>query len=105
MVAQNTTRVHCIVLEIPATRTAGMSATRLQRELLPWADPYIAGLVERVKSEILAERALKAAAAEIEHLSLEESTAASLDDTIAALGERFEFFDPDHDEWSDWEDA
>ena len=100
MVAQNTTtRVHCIVLELPAPTASRLSANRLQRELLPWADPYIASLVQRLKAEILEERARKAL-----DLTAHEEVEDAFDDTIAALGERFEFFDPNGDEWSDWED-
>jgi len=55
MVASNQQReenIRCIVLAVPYRTEHHMPA----RELLPWADPYIATLVERVKAEIEADR-------------------------------------------------
>ena len=47
-------KVHCMVIEIPASETEEVRVSEV-RDLLPWADPYIAGLVQRLKSEIEAE--------------------------------------------------
>jgi len=55
MVAPNT---RIVVVEFPTRLSRGRDSRPLRaRDLLPWADPYIAGLVQRLKSEIEAERA------------------------------------------------
>jgi len=52
----NTIRYY--VVEVPVEPYAGrLHETKRRREMLPWADPYIAGLVQRLKHEIEAERA------------------------------------------------
>ncbi|MCE9544908.1 MAG: hypothetical protein K8T25_05235 [Planctomycetia bacterium] len=51
-------RIRCIVVEIPAGNE--MIEHRLRapaRELLPWADPYIAGLIRKLQDEVREERA------------------------------------------------
>lgn len=54
MVAAN---LRAIVIEIPCHTTALQGrVSAAPRDLLPWADPYIACLVARLKAEILAER-------------------------------------------------
>ena len=55
MVAHN---IHCTVVEIP--QTTDLTQRRLSaRDLLPWADPYIAGLIRRLQAEVKAERAVR----------------------------------------------
>ena len=49
-----------VVVEVPVYRGRGSLNAR-PKDLLPWADPYIASLVQRLKAEILAERAERAA--------------------------------------------
>ena len=56
MVAPN---IHCVVIEVtsnPSRLAESNHRRHSSRELLPWADPYIARLVQKVKAEILAER-------------------------------------------------
>ena len=56
MVAPN---VHCVVVEVtsnPSRLAESNHRSQSARELVPWADPYIARLVQKVKTEILAER-------------------------------------------------
>lgn len=43
-------RFHCVAIEV-----ANVEDQIVAREVLPWADPYIAGLVRRLRNEILAE--------------------------------------------------
>jgi hypothetical protein len=56
-----TDRVHCVVVrvpaQVPAYATANVAAARHDEELLPWADPYILGLIEKLKREAEADRA------------------------------------------------
>jgi hypothetical protein len=54
----NANTIRSYVVEVPVEPYAGrLHETRRRREMLPWADPYIAGLVQRLKHEIEAERA------------------------------------------------
>jgi len=70
--------IHYYVVEIPAdenvdtAKAPPLDACRHTREdLLPWADPYIRSLVEKVKAEIEEERA--AAADARRHAELDEA--------------------------------
>lgn len=56
MVARN---IRCIVIEVPVQRLHRGALNAASRDLLPWADPYIAGLVAKLKAEIQADRALR----------------------------------------------
>jgi|SwirhisoilCB2_FD_contig_61_4218165_length_667_multi_3_in_0_out_0_1 hypothetical protein len=44
-------RVHCQVVEVPTFSPTGRSAERCCRDLLPWADPYIAALMTKLQAE------------------------------------------------------
>lgn len=59
MVAPNNQHaIRYYVVEVPVEPYGGrLHETRRRREMLPWADPYIAGLVQRLKLEIESERA------------------------------------------------
>jgi hypothetical protein len=63
MVAPNTTRrLVCTVVRV-AEEPQQLDASRYIRKpstLVPWADPYIAGLVRRLQSEVRMERAAAA---------------------------------------------
>lgn len=61
MVAPNNQHtIRCYVVEVPVEPYGGrLHETKRRREMLPWADPYIAGLVERLKNEIEEERAAR----------------------------------------------
>ena len=61
MVAANReSKVRCYVVEVAVEPHVGrLHETRRRREMLPWADPYIAGLVQRLKHEIESERAAR----------------------------------------------
>jgi len=81
-----TTNVHCYVVEVPAaTGIERIDRQVRSRELLPWADPYIHGLVQRLTSEILEEHAARAEAV-----------------PPAPSGE-LEFEIPGADPWSRWD--
>jgi len=58
MVAPNNQHtIRCYVVEVAVEPyTHRLNETRRRREMLPWADPYIAGLVQRLKTEIEEER-------------------------------------------------
>ena len=46
------TRIRCHVLETPANNHWPARGGTGPRELLPWADPYIAGLMRRLETRI-----------------------------------------------------
>jgi hypothetical protein len=48
-------QIRCMVVEVDAEegRMSGLSASRIRpSDLLPWADPYIAGLVRKLQDEV-----------------------------------------------------
>ena len=59
--SQDGPRVHCFIVALPENPIA----SRLERvprkpsQLLPWADPYIAKLVERLQTEVRTEQMAK----------------------------------------------
>ncbi len=55
MVASN---LRCIVVEVPANQEEDVVVRRARaRDLLPWADPYIARLIRNLQDEVRSERA------------------------------------------------
>jgi hypothetical protein len=50
------TRIRCTVVAIPLTADRWTSRGALARDLLPWADPYVAGLIKRLQDEVRRER-------------------------------------------------
>ena len=54
MVAFN--RVRCTVLAVSELQKGGMSRGAIAREVLPWADPYIAQLIKNLQDEVRVER-------------------------------------------------
>lgn len=59
MVARN--RIHCTVVAVPATTEFGMTRGALARDVLPWADPYVAQLIKRLQDEVRQERQMQSA--------------------------------------------
>ncbi len=60
MVARNFnhSRIRCLVVSVPSesARLAGPSRGALARDVLPWADPYVAGLIKKLQDEVRQER-------------------------------------------------
>ena len=54
MVAFN--RVRCTVLAVSELQQCGMSRGAIVRDVLPWADPYIAQLIKKLQDEVRVER-------------------------------------------------
>src|SRR5262245_41072606 len=54
MVAFN--RVRCTVLAVSELQKSGMSRGAIVRDVLPWADPYVAQLIKKLQDEARAER-------------------------------------------------
>ena len=48
--------LYCTVVEVPVVSSRGRRMGS-PRDLLPWADPYIAGLIRKLQAEVRAERA------------------------------------------------
>ena len=52
-------RIHCEIVALadcPVTNRLATSSSRKPSQLLPWADPYIARLVERLQAEVRADQ-------------------------------------------------
>jgi hypothetical protein len=54
MVAFN--RVRCTVLAVSELQKSGMTRGAIVRDVLPWADPYIAQLIKNLQTEVRMER-------------------------------------------------
>lgn len=54
MVAFN--RVRCTVIAVSALDNASLTRGALAREVLPWADPYVAQLIKNLQNEVREER-------------------------------------------------
>ena len=57
MVARN--RIHCTVVAVPVSPERGLSPGAMARDLLPWADPYVAQLIKNLQEEVRQERSLR----------------------------------------------
>jgi hypothetical protein len=106
MVAPNKSRrVVCTIVRVADAPTATLeSFVRKPSTLVPWADPYIAGLVRRLQSEVRLERAAMAARGEpspvLEMFDnrgaaawLASSAVADLDPPSPMTDDEFEWFD------------
>ena len=83
-----TSRIHCQVLEVSGIENWRPRQSR-PRDLLPWADPYIARLIQRLESRYNA-----------------DSDEEDLSDLFAA--DDSPWLPPEFDDWDgmeDWEDA
>jgi hypothetical protein len=56
MIAANKKRIRCVVLAVPVDAEAWTSRGAMVHELVPDADPYIAGLIKRLQEEVRTER-------------------------------------------------
>jgi hypothetical protein len=54
MVAFN--RVRATVLEVSELQESGMTRRAIARDVLPWADPYVAQLIKKLQDEVRTER-------------------------------------------------
>jgi hypothetical protein len=54
MVAVN--RVRCTVVAVPAAEDCWTSRGAVARDILPWADPYVAQLIKNLQDEVRQER-------------------------------------------------
>jgi hypothetical protein len=54
MVAFN--NVRCTVVAVPVTDDCWSSRGAMAREVLPWADPYVAQLIKNLQDEVRQER-------------------------------------------------
>ena len=54
MVAFN--RVRCTVVAVNEFQKCGMTRGAIARDVLPWADPYVAQLIRKLQDEVRAER-------------------------------------------------
>jgi hypothetical protein len=56
MVASN--RIRCTVVAIPVSSDR-FSSREVAQDLLPWADPYVAQLIQNLQEEVRQERQMK----------------------------------------------
>ncbi len=54
MVARNPIR--CTLVAIPASPERCLSSGAIARDVLPWADPYVAQLIKKLQDEVRHER-------------------------------------------------
>lgn len=54
MVARN--RIRCTVVAVPVSVDHCLSRGALARDLVPWADPYVAQLIRNLQDEVRAQR-------------------------------------------------
>ena len=80
MVAPN---IRYLIVEVPVMTLKQPALARVSRDLLPWADPYIARLIQRLQAEVKAELAERRITAEAP--PLKEG--------------RLDFDVPDYDHW------
>lgn len=57
MVASN--RIRCTVVAVPVSSEEGLSRGDIARDILPWADPYVAQLIKNLQDEVRSERRMK----------------------------------------------
>jgi hypothetical protein len=57
MVAFN--RIRCKVVSVSGDEDRSLSRGALARNVLPWADPYVAQLIEKLQKEVREERRLQ----------------------------------------------
>jgi len=50
------TQIRCMVVSVPTASDRITSRGALSREVLPWADPYVAGLIKKLQDEVRRER-------------------------------------------------
>jgi hypothetical protein len=54
MIAGN--RIRCTVVAVPVGAEFGTFRGAIARDLLPWADPYVAQLIKKLQDEVRQER-------------------------------------------------
>jgi hypothetical protein len=54
MVAFN--KIRCTVVSVSELRKNGMKTGAIVRDVLPWADPYVAQLIQKLQDEVRMER-------------------------------------------------
>jgi hypothetical protein len=60
MVARN--HVRCTVVAVPVSPNRCLSRGAMARDLLPWADPYVAQLIKNLQDEVRHERRMRSLA-------------------------------------------
>jgi hypothetical protein len=58
MVVSN--RIRCTVVALGMSSDNGISNGEIARDLLPWADPYVAQLIKNLQDEVRHERRMQA---------------------------------------------
>lgn len=75
--------IRCAVIAVPVSAFTSMSRGALGREVLPWADPYIAQLIRKLQDEVRQERQNRSSA-RYDSRNYGDSAAFSTSDRISA---------------------
>lgn len=67
------TRIRCMVVAVPEASDRLGSRGVLSREILPWADPYVAGLIKKLQDEVRRERRFKSLVRQIRPESVDSA--------------------------------
>ena len=51
--------IHCTVVAVPVSADRWTSRGAMARDLLPWADPYVAQLIRNLQDEVRQERQMR----------------------------------------------
>ena len=87
--------LYCTVVEVPVV-SSGARRAGSARDLLPWADPYIAGLIRKLQDEVRAERAGQ----RVDSARLPVDTSPARNEAVPRGGDgRLDFDAPDYDAW------
>lgn len=49
-------RIRCTVVALRVSSDTGLSPSEIARDVLPWADPYLACLIKNLQNEVRQER-------------------------------------------------
>ena len=85
-------KIHCHVVGVPATGIPRVDQARGPMDLLPWADPYIALLLEKLEAVVAAEQ---------DELARDDQMQAEI--PPPPPGENVEFLSPGDGTWFWWE--
>jgi hypothetical protein len=87
--------LYCTVVEVPVV-TSNARRAGSARDLSPWADPYIAGLIRKLQDEVRAERTGQT----VERMPQSVDPSPLRNEAVPRNGDgRLEFDAPDYDAW------
>ncbi len=91
--------LYCTVVKVPVVSSRGRRMESA-RDLLPWADPYIVGLIRKLQAEVRVERAERGSTTRLRNASSLQNEA-----TPPNGDGRLDFHEVDYDAWPSREDT